>query len=591
MKKVRVVMLSMLMVLLCGWLGQAQQSVATAGNKVVPPLIQFSNVATDEGGSSLSGVVSITFSLYNSQQGAEPLWVETQNNIQLDSTGHYSVQLGITKATGLPTTLFTSGEARWLGVRIAEQPEQPRVLLLSVPYALKAGDAATVGGLPPSAFVLVTPLASSADSGPMVVTDMVTSSLDAPPAGSVTGSGTTDFIPLWTGASSIGNSVLFQSGTGSTAKVGINTTTPASTLDVKGTGIIRGALSLPATGTATSSKGDNSQPLNMVASAFNSSASTAVNQTFRWQAEPAGNDTSSPSGTLNLLFGEGSSSPSETGLAIASNGLITFATGQSVPGGDVSGQLGASGNITGISTNGSIAGGSGIFASTLSAGGNITGDNISAEGTISAAAASITGNILAGSIGTAGAASFGNLSGLQTFLENSSTTQTLTLQNFDVPANDVFVEAQFNNAGKAIVWTDALGDFNALGTKSAVVPANDGSMVKLFAVESPQVWFDDYGSGRLTAGAAAISLDAGFAQTVNTAVEYHVFLTPKGDCKGLYVTNETITGFEVKELGGGASSVAFDYRVVALRKGYEDVRLPVTAVPKSTNSGATAQTR
>ncbi len=591
MKKVRVVMLSMLMVLLCGGLGQAQQSVATAGNKVVPPLIQFSHVATDEGGSSLSGVVSITFSLYNSQQGAEPLWVETQNNVQLDSTGHYSVQLGITKATGLPTNLFTSGEARWLGVRIAEQPEQPRVLLLSVPYALKAGDAATVGGLPPSAFVLATPLASSADSAPMIVTDMVTSSLDAPPAGSVTGSGTTDFVPLWTGASSIGNSVLFQSGTGSTSKVGINTTTPASTLDVKGTGIIRGALSLPATGTATSSKGDSSQPLNMVASAFNSSASTAVNQTFRWQAEPAGNDTSSPSGTLNLLFGEGSSAPSETGLAIASNGLITFATGQTLPGGDVSGQLGASGNITGISTNGAIAGGSGIFASTLSAGGNITGDNISAEGTISAAAASITGNILAGSIGTAGAASFGNVSGLQTFLENSSTTQTLTLQNFDAPANDVFVEAQFNNASKAIVWTDALGDFNALGTKSAVVPANDGSMVKLFAVESPQVWFDDYGSGRLTAGAAAISLDAGFAQTVNTAVEYHVFLTPKGDCKGLYVTNETMTGFEVKELGGGASSVAFDYRVVALRKGYESVRLPVTAVPKSTSSSATAQTR
>ena len=591
MKKVRVVMLSILMVLLCGGLGQAQQSVATAGNKVVPPLIQFSNVATDEGGSSLSGVVSMTFSLYNSQQGAEPLWVETQNNVQLDSTGHYSVQLGITKATGLPTTLFTSGEARWLGVRIAEQPEQPRVLLLSVPYALKAGDAATVGGLPPSAFVLATPLASSADSAPMIVTDMVTSSLDAPPAGSVTGSGTTDFVPLWTGASSIGNSVLFQSGTGSTAKVGINTTTPASTLDVKGTGIIRGALSLPATGTATSSKGDDSQPLNMVASSFNSSASTAVNQTFRWQAEPVGNDTSSPSGKLDLLFGEGSSAPSETGLTIASNGLITFATGQTLPGGDVSGQLGAGGNITGISTNGSIAGGSGIFASTLSAGGNITGDNISAQGTISAAAASITGNILAGSIGTAGAASFGNVFGLQTTFENSSTTQTLTLQNFDAPANNVFVEAQFNNAGKAIVWTDALGDFNALGTKSAVVPANDGSMVKLFAVESPQVWFDDYGSGRLTAGTAAISLDAGFAQTVNTAVEYHVFLTPKGDCKGLYVTNETVTGFEVKELGGGASSVGFDYRVVALRKGYENVRLPVTAVPKSTNSGATAQTR
>ena len=37
----------------------------------------------------------------------------------------------------------------------------------------------------------------------------------------------------------------------------------------------------------------------------------------------------------------------------------------------------------------------------------------------------------------------------------------------------------------------------------------------------------------------------------------------------------------MKELGGGASSVAFDYRIVAIRKGYETVRLPVTAVPKS----------
>ena len=104
----------------------------------------------------------ITFSLYTGQQGGTPLWTETQNNVQLDSTGHYSVQLGITKPNGVPPTLFTTGEARWLGVRIAEQVEQPRVLLLSVPYAaLKAGDAATIGGLPPSAFVLAAPLSGS----------------------------------------------------------------------------------------------------------------------------------------------------------------------------------------------------------------------------------------------------------------------------------------------------------------------------------------------------------------------------------------------------------------------------------------------
>jgi hypothetical protein len=322
----------------------AQTASRGSSSSQVPPLIPFSSVATDEGGSSLSGVVSITFSLYTAQQAGSPLWTETQNSIPLDATGHYSVELGITRISGMPTTLFTSGEARWLGVRIAEQAEQPRVLLLSVPYALKAGDAATIGGLPPSAFVLATPLSGAA------LVPGVESAIGMggpPPSGDVTGSGTVNYVPLWDSTSDITSSVLFQKGTGSTAKIGINTATPASTLDVKGAGTIRGALNLPATGSATATAGKNSQPLDLAASAFNSTSSTAVNQTFQWQSEPAGNDTSSPSGTLNLLFGEGATKPSETGLNIASNGRITFATGQTFPG---------TGTITGITT----ASGSGL---------------------------------------------------------------------------------------------------------------------------------------------------------------------------------------------------------------------------------------
>ncbi len=88
----------------------------------------------------------------------------------------------------------------------------------------------------------------------------------------------------------------------------------------------------PATGTATATAGKNSQPLALAASAFNSTSSTAVNQVFQWQAQAAGNDTAAPSGILNLLFGEGATKPSATGLNIASNGQITFATGQTFPG-------------------------------------------------------------------------------------------------------------------------------------------------------------------------------------------------------------------------------------------------------------------
>src|SRR6516162_7645380 len=224
------------------------------------------------------------------------------------------------------------------------QAEQPRVLLVSVPYAMKAADAETIGGLPPSAFARTTP-SQSASSGQS--SSGLNLSLNVPPVG---GSGTTNYIPIWTNSTTLGNSVLFQSGTGNTAKVGINTTTPASTLDVKGASTIRGLLSLPATGTATATKGFTSQPMQLGASSFNSGTSAAVAQTFQWQAEPTGNNTTSPSGTLNLLFAQGTSKPTETGLRVANNGLITFASGQTFPGT-------GNGTITGVTAGTDLTGG------------------------------------------------------------------------------------------------------------------------------------------------------------------------------------------------------------------------------------------
>src|SRR5260370_40586828 len=139
---------------------------------------------------------------------------------------------------GLPTDIFSSGEARWIGVQREGQAERPRVLLLSVPYALKAADAETLGGLPPSAFVLATP-PNSSNLWAGSLSGSSSAPNTAPPTASITGSGATDFVPLWTSSSNLGNSALFQSGSGSTPKVGINTITPAATLDVKGGGTVR----------------------------------------------------------------------------------------------------------------------------------------------------------------------------------------------------------------------------------------------------------------------------------------------------------------------------------------------------------------
>jgi hypothetical protein len=65
---------------------------------------------------------------------------------------------------------------------------------------------------------------------------------------------------------------------------------------------------------------------------FSSGTGTAVAQNFQWQAEPVGNGTSTASGSLNLLFGQGTNKLAETGLNIASDGQISFATGQTFPG-------------------------------------------------------------------------------------------------------------------------------------------------------------------------------------------------------------------------------------------------------------------
>lgn len=86
------------------------------------------------------------------------------------------------------------------------------------------------------------------------------------------------------------------------------------------------------------------------------------------------------------------------------------------------------------------------------------------------------------------------------------------------------------------------------------MPIDEGKRtVALAAIESLNNWFEDAGSDHLVNGSAVVSNDPTFMQTVNTDLEYQVFLTPYGDCKGLYVTNRTADSFEVRELGGGIS--------------------------------------
>src|SRR5437762_756674 len=128
---------------------------STPSSSVVPRLVKYSGVVKDSAGEVHSGTVGLTFALYEAQQGGSPLWVETQS-VQADEQGRYTVLLGAASADGLPLDLFANGKARWLGVQpqLDGEGEQRRVLLVGVPYALKAADADTLGGKPASAYAL-----------------------------------------------------------------------------------------------------------------------------------------------------------------------------------------------------------------------------------------------------------------------------------------------------------------------------------------------------------------------------------------------------------------------------------------------------
>src|SRR5512143_1108691 len=208
-------------------------AATAAAQPAVPRLIKFNGVLRDLSGKPIAGPVDVIFSLYSDEAGGAALWFETQT-VQADGRGNYTVLLGAMTPTGVPLELFTTGEAHWLGVQVSNLPEQSRVLLVSVPYAMKAGDAETLGGKPASAYLLSSQADAHAAATAAALSGMITSGATKTTTSSespVSNTFTQNYIPVFSdNLGTTTNSIMFQSGT----KIGINTNAPAFTLDVNG---------------------------------------------------------------------------------------------------------------------------------------------------------------------------------------------------------------------------------------------------------------------------------------------------------------------------------------------------------------------
>jgi len=194
----------------------AQSSQASFSTSV-PRLINVSGVYRPADKQPLTPLEQVTFAVYAQESGGTPLWQETQQ-VAVDAEGHYTVLLGATQPDGVPLDVFASGQAQWLGITFhrPRDVEGARMRITTVPYALHAADAVTLGGRPASDYVL-TPtkngLATTSAASTTATTDPTVNPLN------VLLTGTPNALAKYVNADDVGASAVSEL----SGRVGINT--------------------------------------------------------------------------------------------------------------------------------------------------------------------------------------------------------------------------------------------------------------------------------------------------------------------------------------------------------------------------------
>ena len=194
--------------------GQAPQVSAAAA---VPRVIRIAGTLSPVDGMPLAAVETVTIRIYAAEHDVTPLWHESQT-VTPEANGRYTVLIGATREEGVPLEVFRSGEARWIGVTLDRtgEGEAPRIRLVSVPYALRAQDAETLGGHPASAYVRTRDGASRENGTASDVPETVLP-------------GTLNMLAKYTTGTEVGNSALFENA----GRVGLNTATPRDAMHVQ----------------------------------------------------------------------------------------------------------------------------------------------------------------------------------------------------------------------------------------------------------------------------------------------------------------------------------------------------------------------
>ena len=187
------------------------------------------------------------------------------------------------------------------------------------------------------------------------------------------------------------------------------------------------------------------------------------------------------------------------------------------------------------------------------------GDNFNTNGTGVIGAGNDTGAtvLIAGS----GGAFNGSITGLAAFSDTTGVGQAIYAQQLTDP-----VRVGFWN-GTTFFKINGVGTVST-HVKDPTDPAGE-RRVTLHAPEAPEIYFMDFGTGKLVNGRARVDLDPRLLGNVaiDAAHPMRVFIQLEEDenTRGVVVKNKTATGFDVVEIQGGRSNLPFQWQLVVNR--------------------------
>lgn len=124
-----------------------------------------------------------------------------------------------------------------------------------------------------------------------------------------------------------------------------------------------------------------------------------------------------------------------------------------------------------------------------------------------------------------------------------------------------FVGARLSNANWKI---------NGVGTTGEIIPTPTHGRIEMECPESPEYWYQDYGSVQLVNGKSHVDLDPVLADVIVVDKDnpLKVFCTPVDmpDFNGVTIMNRTAKGFDIVELNQGRHNGEIDYQIVAKPK-------------------------